>query len=53
MSARQEPEEPGVRAYPPDEALPRCRPLPRREDLVVVEVPDDEWAAFQEALAAT
>ena len=53
MSTLQEPEEPEVRAYPPDEALRRCRPLPRCEDLVVVEAPDDEWAAFQEALVET
>ena len=49
----EQPEEPEVRTYPPEEALRRSRPLPRPEDLVVTDVPDDEWAAFQEALAET
>jgi hypothetical protein len=40
-----------VVVYPPDEALRRARPLPRREDLVIEDVPDGEWAAFLEALA--
>ena len=53
MSTLHEPQEPEVRAYPPEEALRRSRPLPRREDLVVDEVPADEWVAFQEALAET
>jgi hypothetical protein len=53
MSTLHEPREPEVRAYPPEEALRRSRPLPRREDLVVDEVPADEWVAFQEALAET
>jgi hypothetical protein len=37
--------------YPPEEALRRARPLPPRERLVLAGVPDEEWAAFQEALA--
>jgi hypothetical protein len=51
VSTIEEPEEPTVRVYPPDEALKRARPLPPRERLVIGDVPDDEWAAFQEALA--
>jgi hypothetical protein len=43
--------EPRVHVYPPDEALERARPLPLPEDLVIEDVPDDEWAAFLEALA--
>jgi len=35
---------------PPDEALRRAQPLPPRERLVI-DVPQDEWTAFQEALA--
>ncbi len=46
-----QPAEPAVRVYPPEEALRRARPLPRREDLVIEDVPEEEWAAFQEALA--
>jgi hypothetical protein len=35
------------------DALGHSRLLPRREDLAVTNVPDDEWAAFQEGLAET
>ena len=48
------PEQPGelaVRIYPPGEALRRARQLPRPDVLVIKEVPDEEWVAFQEALA--
>jgi hypothetical protein len=51
MSVVEEPSEPEVRVYDPDEAVVRARPLPAREDLVLRDVPDDEWAAFQAALA--
>ncbi len=37
--------------YPPAEALKSARPLPKREDLVIEDVSDEEWAAFLEALA--
>ena len=53
MSSVEEPEGPTVRVYQPDEALKRARPLPPRDRLVIDDVPDDEWAAFQEALADT
>jgi len=51
VSSVEQPEEPTVRVYPPDEALKRARPLPPRDRLVIEDVPDEEWAAFQEALA--
>jgi len=51
VSTVEQPEEPSVGVYPPAEALKRARPLPPRERLVIEDVPDDEWAAFQEALA--
>lgn len=51
MSIVEQPEQPRLHVYPPKEALSRARPLPRREDLVIEGVPDDEWMAFQEALA--
>lgn len=41
----------GVRAYPPDQALQRAQPLPPHQDLIIEDVSDDEWAAFQEAIA--
>jgi len=53
VTTLEQPGEPVVRAYPPDEALRRSRPLPPPADLVLEGVPDDEWAAFQEALAET
>jgi hypothetical protein len=53
VSSVEEPEGPTVRVYQPDEALKRARPLPPRDRLVIEDVPDDEWAAFQEALADT
>jgi hypothetical protein len=40
-----------VHVYPPDEALESARPLPKREDLVIDDVSDEEWGAFLEALA--
>jgi len=51
VSTVEQPDEPAVRAYPPDEALKRARPLPPRDRLVIEDVSDEEWAAFQEALA--
>lgn len=49
----EQPEGPTVRVYPPEEALQRARPLPPRGRLVIEDVSDEEWAAFQEALAET
>ncbi|HVM13269.1 MAG TPA: hypothetical protein VM287_02955 [Egibacteraceae bacterium] len=51
MSTVEQPSEPTVRVYPPDEALKHARPLPPRDSLVIEDVSDEEWAAFQEALA--
>jgi hypothetical protein len=51
VSTLEQPQELPLPVYPPDEALHRARPLPRPDDLVVEDVPDDEWAAFMEALA--
>jgi len=51
VSTVEQPAEPTVRVYAPDEALKRARPLPARDRLVVEDVTDDEWKAFQEALA--
>lgn len=51
MSTVEQAEEPTVRVYPPDEALKHARPLPPRDRLVVEDITDEEWQAFQEALA--
>ena len=46
----EQPQEPPVQVLPPEEALRRAHPLPRRARLVVHDVPDQEWDAFQQAL---
>ena len=51
MSTIEQPDEPTVRVYPPDAALKFARPLPPRDRLVLKDITDDEWKAFQEALA--
>ena len=54
MSMVEEPDEttqPPVGTYAPELALERARPLPPRERLVIEDVSDEEWAAFQKALA--
>ena len=53
VSTVERPEEPVVRIYTPDEAIRRARPLPPRDRLVIEDAPDEEWAAFQAALADT
>lgn len=51
MSTVEQPEEPAVRVYAPDDARKHARPLPQRDKLIVEDITDDEWEAFQEALA--
>ena len=50
MTIAEQPAEPRVRVYPPEEALLRAQPLPPRDRLVIEGVPQDDWKAFQEAL---
>jgi hypothetical protein len=50
MSTVEQPEEPIVGVYSPDEALKSARPLPPRDRLVVEDITADQWKAFQEAL---
>lgn len=52
MSTVEQPEEPVLHLYAPDEARKRARPLPPPDKLIVEGVTDEEWKAFQEALAA-
>ena len=49
MSTVEQPHEPS--GFPPYEALRRARPLPPGDQLVIEDRSDDEWAAFQQALA--
>ena len=54
MSSVEQPEEPVNRFYPPEEGLRRARPLPPREERGLGDdMTDEEWAAFQKALAGT
>ncbi len=50
VSTVEQPDEPAVRVYLPDEALKRAQPLPARDRLEIDDVSDEEWKAFQEAL---
>ena len=51
VSTVEQPAEPPVGVYAPEEALRRARPLPPRDLLVLEDVADAEWQAFLEALA--
>jgi hypothetical protein len=51
MSVREEPQDSSLTVVPPAEALRRARPLPLPQDLVIEDVSDAQWEAFQEALA--
>jgi hypothetical protein len=51
VTTADQPRQPQVQVVPPDQVLRRARPLPQPEDLVIHDIPDDKWAAFQRALA--
>jgi hypothetical protein len=51
VSTMEQPDEPRLSVRPPAEALRAARPLPARQDLVIEDVPDEEWADFLEAVA--
>lgn len=51
VSTVEQPDEPAVRFYPAEEALDRARPLPSPDELEIEGLTDEEWVAFQEALA--
>jgi hypothetical protein len=53
VSSVEQPNEPAIRFYPPDEALKRARPLPPRAERAIEGLTDEEWEAFQKALAET
>lgn len=51
MSLAAPDEPPHLTVLPPREALRRALPLPSDEDMAIDGLTDDEWAAFEEALA--
>jgi hypothetical protein len=51
VSSVEQPEEPAIRLYPPEEALEHARRLPPREERRIEDLTDEEWNAFQAALA--
>ena len=53
VSTLEQPGEPKLEIYSPEEALRHAHPLPPREDLVIEDISDEQWAAFREALAET
>ena len=53
MSIASHPGEPsGLTVLPPEEALQRALPAPTAEELEIEGLTDEEWTAFQEALAS-
>jgi hypothetical protein len=53
VSTLEHSDDPHVQILSPNQALKRARPLPKRQDLIISDVPDVEWTAFLEALADT
>ena len=52
MSTVPNPREPArLTVLPPDEALRRARPLPGRGEFAIEGLTEDEWNAFEKALA--
>lgn len=51
MSVAEQTPEPQLTVLPADEAARRARPLPSDEDLALDDVTDEEWYAFDRALA--
>ena len=50
MSLAEEPEVPHLVLVEPDEALDRARPVPPKEQMHLVDVTDEEWDAFFDAM---
>lgn len=52
VSVVPHPDDPaGLTVLPPEEALKRARPLPTDEEMAIEGLTDDEWKAFEKALA--
>jgi hypothetical protein len=41
----------GLTVVLPDEALKRAQPLPSDDEMAITDLADEEWRAFQQALA--
>ncbi|MBK5224851.1 MAG: hypothetical protein JJE52_18645 [Acidimicrobiia bacterium] len=41
----------GITVLPPDEALQRARPAPSDQELAIEGLTDEEWTAFETAIA--
>jgi hypothetical protein len=50
MSLAEDPEVPSLVLVEPDEALARARPLPPPESMHLVDLTDEEWDAFFDAI---
>lgn len=52
VSTVPQPDEPlGLTVLPPEEARQRARPLPSDDDMAIEGLTEDEWKAFEQALA--
>jgi hypothetical protein len=51
VSVLEQPGQPHLLVFEPEEGLRRAKPLPAEEDLAIEDVTDEEWEAFHEALA--
>lgn len=51
MSVAEQSPEPHLTVLPPQEAVRLARPLPSEEDMALNDLTDEEWDAFQRALA--
>lgn len=52
MSIVPHPADPArLTVLPPEEALRRARPVPRDDEIAIDGLTDDEWKAFEKALA--
>ncbi len=50
MTIAEQPAEPRVKVYPPEEPFGVPNRFPPRDRLVIEDVPQDDWKAFQEEL---
>lgn len=51
VSVLEQPGQPHLLVFEPEEGLRRAKPLPAEDELVIEDVTDEEWEAFHEALA--
>lgn len=51
MSVVPNPDQPSLTVLAPEEALKRALPLPSDDDMALEGLTEDEWTAFEQALA--